>query len=203
MMAGYAGYGLCGGGLGIYNLETQEATLVSHENLVPNQSTITLRALPDGNLVGGTSISAPGGGHTSAKEGVLYILDWPTRKVAFQTAPVPGASEVFAVEVGPDGLVYGLASGSKYFVFDPKIRKVVHTEDLSAYGALPRHPLILGPDKNIYAIFTKAVVRLEPGTFKNTKLADAPMGITAGLALVKGRLYFSSGSHLWSFDLKL
>lgn len=203
LMAGFAGYGFCGGGLGIYNLETKEATLITHENLIPYQSTVTLTALPDGNLVGGTSIAAPGGGHPVAKEGVLYIFDWPTRKVIFQTSPVPGASEVSCVKVGPDGLVYGLASGSRFFVFDPKARKVIHQEDLSAYGGVLRASLILAPDKNFYAVFTRTIVKIEPGTFKHTKLADAPRTITVGSALLHGRIYFACGAHLWSYDLKL
>ncbi len=203
MMAGYAGYGLCGGGLGIYNLETQEAALINHENLIPNQSTITLKALRDGNLVGGTSISAPGGGHPLAKEGVLYILDWPSRKVVYQTAPAPGAAEVSSLEVGPDGLVYGLAGGARFFVFDPKSRQVVHQDDLSAYGGVPRPALINGPDGNIYAIFTKAVVKIEPGTFRHVKLADTPVDIGAGIAVVGGRLFFAGGACVCSHDLKL
>lgn len=200
---GFAGYGLCGGGLAIHDRESGETTLLTHEQVIPNQSTITMRFLPDGNLVGGTSIATPGGGHPLATEGVLYIMDWATRQVIFQTAPVPGAPEVFSIEVGPDGLVYGLASGSRFFVFDPESREVVHTEDLSAYGGLPRQTLVLGPDGNIYATFTKAIVRITPGAFAHEKLADPPTAISAGAVILGGRLYYAGGSHLWSFDLGL
>jgi len=201
LMAGYMGYGRRGGGMALYDLTTGESTLLTHEDLIPDQSTITLKALPDGNLVGGTSIETPGGGHPTAKEGVLYILDWPTRKVVFQTVPVPGASEVFSLEVGPDGWVYGLTAGSNFFVFDPATRQVVHRESLAEYGGLPRPALIRGPDGNLYALFTKALVRIEPQTFRHEKLADAPGSISAGLAIQAGRLYFAIGSHLWSYGL--
>ena len=203
LMAGFMGYGRRGGGLAIHDLETDQGTLITHKHLIPEQSTITLRALPNGDIVGGTSIATPGGGHPTAKEGVLYIMDWNTRKVVFRTVPVPGASEVFSLEVGPDGLVYGLAAGSQFFVFDPNTKEAVHREPMSEYGGLPRPALLRGPDDNIYAIFTKAIVRIEPGTFKHEKLADAPRGISAGLAILGGRLYFASGSHLWSYDLAI
>lgn len=201
IMAGYAGYGMVGGGLGIYNQETKETALIKHEDLIPFQSTITLGALPDGNIVGGTCISAPGGGHPQAKEGVLYILDWATRKVIFQTAPVQGAANVFSLVVGRDGLVYGVAAGSRFFVFDPEKREVVHTEDLSIYGGTPRHTFAVAPDGTIYGVFSNAVVRITPGTFAHEKLADIPRTAAAGVVYHEGRLYYSSGSHLWSYEI--
>jgi hypothetical protein len=202
LMAGYAGYGRRGGGLGICDLVTGKADLITHADLIPDQSTITLKALSSGDLVGGTSVETPGGGHPTAKEGVLYILDWKTRRVAFQTVPVPGAREVFSVETGPDGLVYGLASGSEFFVFDPQRRKVVHRENFSAYGGLVRPALLRGEDGKIYALFTKAIVKIHPGDYRHEKLADAPGSISAGIAIQQGRLYFAVGSHLWSYALR-
>ncbi|MCC6444298.1 MAG: hypothetical protein IT210_12700 [Armatimonadetes bacterium] len=201
VMGGYMGYGLSGGGLGFYNLETGQSELLTHRALIPDQSTVTLRTLPDGNLVGGTSIETPGGGHSPAQEGVLYILDWKTRKIVYQVTPVPGAGDVFSLETGPGGLVYGLASGSRFFVFDLKKRQVVHREDLSAYGGLPRPALQMGADRRLYALFTGAVVRIDPKTFRHIKLVDAPGSISAGLAILDGRLYFAVGSHLWSVGL--
>ena len=200
---GFAGYGLCGGGLAIHDRESGETTLLTHEQVIPNQSTITMRFLPDGNLVGGTSIATPGGGHPLASEGVLYVMDWASREVVYQVAPVPGAGEVFSIEVGADGLVYGLTSGSRFLVFDPARQEVVHTEDLSAYGGLPRQTLAAGPDGNIYAAFTNAIVRITPGSFAHEKLADPPQTISAGAVIRDGRLYYASGSHIWSFDLGL
>jgi len=202
LMAGYMGYGRRGGGLAFYDLATHQSTLIPHEHLIPDQSTITLKALPDGNLVGGTSIETPGGGHPTAQEGVLYLLDWATRKVVFQTAPVPGATSVFSLEVGPDGRVYGLTTpGSDFFVFDPATRQVIHRESLAEYGGLPRPALLWGPEGKLYGLFTKALVQIEPQTFRHQKLADAPGPLSAGAAILKGRLYFAIGSHLWSYGL--
>lgn len=204
MMAGYAGYGLCGGGLGIYNLRTQQATLLTHEQLIPNQSTIALAALPDGRIVGSTSIEAPGGGHPLAKEAVVYILDWATKKVVFQQAPYPGEANLPSLIVGPDGLVYGVSGRSKLYVLNPSRPEIVRTDvDLSAYGNIVRPGMILGPDKNIYAAFSRAIVRIQPGSCTHEKIAEAPMGISAGPAFFNGRLYFASGARLWSYALPL
>lgn len=201
LMAGYMGYGMRGGGLGIYDLATGTSTLITHKDLIPDQSTVTLKALPNGDLVGGTSVETPGGGHPTAREGVLYIMDWKSREVVFQIVPVLGAREVFSLEVDPDGLVYGLASGSEFFVFDPKGKKVVYRESMAQYGGLPRPALLGGPDEQIYALFTKAIVRIEPRTFRHQKLADAPGEISSGIAIQRQCLYFAIGSHLWSYSL--
>ena len=199
MMAGFAGYGLCGGGIGIVDLQTNKPTLLAHEQVLPNQSCITLKALPNGDLVGGTSIDAPGGGHVSAKEAELFILDWKTRKVVFRTVPVPGDRNIVSIHVPPDGLVYGLSSNRTFFVFDPKARKLVHKESFARYGGVPRHALQRGPHGKLYAMLGGAILRIEPDTFEHTLLARPPKPITAGGALVGGRLAYASRSHVWTY----
>jgi hypothetical protein len=202
LMAGFMGYGRTGGGIGIVSLKTGETTLLTHEQVIPFHSTHALKALPSGDLAGGTSVLTPGGGHSAEKEGVLYLMDWKTRKVVFRTVPVPGAAEVFSLEIGPDGLVYGIASGSRLFVFDPASRTIVKRADLAAYGGLVRPSLILGPDKRIYGALGKAIFRIEPGTFQIEKLADSPVPVTAGLAIFRDKLYFAANARLWSFRLQ-
>jgi len=202
MMAGFAGYGRCGGGLGMVNLETGEATLLGAEtDLLPSHSTIALRALPDGNLVGGTSISAPGGGHVQATEAELWILDWATRRLVYHDRPVAGATSIVALEVGPDGIVYGLANQGTLFLFDPQRRVVLDRADLSAHGTVPRHALQRGPDGRLYAMFSKAILRLTPGSTAVEVLSTPPQPISAGGALADGRLYYASGPNLWSYAL--
>ncbi|MHB8993814.1 MAG: NHL repeat-containing protein [Armatimonadota bacterium] len=201
LMAGFAGYGMVGGGLGMYDLQSEKATLITHEDLISNESTIAMRALPGGDIIGGTSIQAPGGGHTTAKTATLYILDWKTKQVVFKINPVPDAVEIVSLEIGPDGLVYGLATGSRLFVFDPKIRKIVHQADLAEYGAVPRQALVLA-DGKLYAALSKSIVQIAPGTFEVAKIADAPKGISAGAVYTGGRLYFASRARLWSYELK-
>ncbi len=202
MMAGYAGYGLCGGGIGIVNLETGEDTLLTaDEDLLPGHSCITLKALPNGDLVGGTTIGAPGGGHTTATEGELFVLDWDTKKIAFHMVPVAGDSSIVSLQVAADGLVYGLSGSSTFFVFDPDKREIVHSESFKAYGGVPRHALQVGADGKLYAMMTGAILRITPGSFEHEKLADTPVSISAGGALANGLLVFASGSHVWSYQV--
>jgi len=203
IMAGFMGYGMTGGGLGIVSLKTGKTQLLTHRQVIPFHSTHTLKALPSGDLVGGTSVLTPGGGHAQDTEGVLYIMDWKTKKVVFRTVPVPGAAEVFSLEVGPDGLVYGLASGSRFFLFDAGKKEVIHREDMSAYGDIVRPSLLAGGDKRIYALFNKSIVRIEPGTFRAEKLAEAPVPISAGFAIRDGVVYFASGAHLWRYKFPI
>jgi hypothetical protein len=201
LSAGFMDYGRTGGGLGIVNLQTGETTLLTHEQVIPRHSTHALKALPSGDLVGGTSVLTPGGGHTAEQAGVLYLMDWSHRQVVYQTVPVPGAAEVFSLEVGADGMVCGLASGSQFFVFDPVRRTVVKRADLSALGELVRPAMILGPDRIIYGVLSKTVFRIEPDDHRITVLAEAPVSITAGLAIQGGKLYFASQARLWGYRL--
>jgi len=202
IMSGFAGYGMCGGGLGLYDVETARSSLITHEQIIPYHSTLTMEVLPSGDLLGGTSVLTPGGGHPQAQEAVLYVMDWKARRIVFQAAPVPGAAAVLSTELGPDGRVYGLAAGSIFFVFDLGGKEVIHREDLSSYGDVPKStPLVRGPDGHLYAAFTDAIVRIDPGTLRHEKLAAPPVPISAGIVSHRGRLYFASGSHVWSLDL--
>ncbi len=202
MMAGYAGYGLCGGGIGIYDLETgEELLLTADKELLPGHSTITLKALPNGDLVGGTSVSAPGGGHATATEGELYILDWATKKIVFHTVPVPGDGHIISIQVADDGLVYGLSSGSTFFVFDPGSKQVVHSESFRDYGGVPRHALQLGPDGKLYAScqYKRGWGPGERAPVLRQQLARVEL--RGPRAQVAAGLTRTVGSHVWSYEV--
>ena len=202
MMAGFAGYGLVGGGIGIYDLESRKPILLTADrDLLPGHSCITLKALPNGDLIGGTSVSAPGGGHATAKDGELFILDWKTKRLVFHFAPLPKDQHIISIEVMGNGLVYGLSSKSTFFVFDPAKRKLVHRENFDVFGRVPRHALHAGPDGNLYALMSGAILRIDPGSFRHQKLAVPPKPISAGGALVNGFLCWAAGSHVWSYDV--
>jgi hypothetical protein len=202
LMAGYAGYGLVGGGIGIYDLKQEKATLLTADrDLLSGHSCITLKALPNGNLVGGTSVAAPGGGHATVEEAELFILDWKTRKIVFRKALLPGHRDIISIEALENHRVYGLTSRSRFFVFDARERRLVHSENYDDYGRVVRHALQRGPDGELYGIMSRAIVRIDPETLKHEKLAEAPTTITAGGAFVNGLLYFTAGSHVWSYEV--
>ncbi len=201
LMSGWPGYGYVGGGLAVYDLKTGASQLIKHTDLVPDQSTYQLAALPNGDIVAGTNISGGHGTTPVAKEGMIYILDWKTKAVSFRTVPVPGAEGVDGLIVARDGLVYAITTPPTLIVFDPKARRIIHRRDLAGHGAIAYNGLKLGPDGELYAVLTKALLRITPGTFAVEKLAEPPQPARAGTAVVGGRLFFVIDSHLWSLEL--
>jgi hypothetical protein len=203
IIGGFPGYGIVGGGLAFYDLDTGESTLVPNQALVRGQSTITMRILPGGDIIAGTSIAAPGGAQPIAEEAILYILDGSSREVTFQTHPVEGAAEIPALELGPNGQVFGLTGGGRLFTFNPETRDLSQSVDLSEYGS------DVGTDQSLrttetgelLALMTDGIVTLDPETLQITQVAEPPTEITTGTGLIAGDLYFSSGVNVWRYDL--
>ena len=84
----------------------------------------------------------------------------------------------------------------------PRKRKRSVMYDARWYGEDGRmHSMCVGPDKKLVALFRDAIVRIEPGTFKHTRLAKPPVGISVGIVLRDGRLYFTDASRLWSYKV--
>ncbi len=201
LIAGLPGYGRVGGGMDIYNLETGETLKFTHEDLIEYHSTIPMQALPNGDIIAGTTVSGTHGGKAVEKDAVIWVLDWQTKKVKWQTVPIPGMGAIGRMKMGPDGKLYCMGSDSIFFVFDPESREVVHQESLEEYGGVPVNGMERGPDDNIYVVLSKAIVKITPGTYEVEKIADAPGGISAGIGIIGGRIYFAIGSHLWSIKL--
>lgn len=211
VMAGFADYGWVGGGIAVYDLEKDEYTLFTADQLLPGHSTITMRVLPDGNLVGGTSVEAPGGGHPTESIAKLFILDWETKEILFQTEPDPGLTafgrriggsrEVVSIEVGPDGLVYGVTNEAVFFVFDPERLEVVHRESISEYGRPLRDTTMFRHGDYVYALLQRRLVQIEPGTFKHRAVSEIDPPATGGVAVLDDRIFFPRGSELWSMRL--
>ncbi len=198
---------LVGTGLLIYNTRTGEEVVLGREQLIPDQGIMALAALPCGDVIAGTMTGAATGGTATATEAVVYRLDWATREITNRWIPVPGAAHITDLLVAEDGLVYGLAANSQFFVIDPAGDGIVHRETLAAYGTLagsqaPRI-MALAPDGMIYVLFRNAIVQIEPGTFAHREMVRTEDPISTGIAIVEGRLYFASGPRLWSYTIPL
>jgi len=50
-------------------------------------------------------------------------------------------------------------------------------------------------------LFNKGIGQIEPGTFNIKLLAESPVPVGPGGDYHKGRIYFASGSHLYSYKL--
>jgi hypothetical protein len=208
IMAGTPDYGLTGGGLVFWDRETRKMQLLSDRDIIPDQSTNAMVALPGNRLLGGTTTEAGTGGERKARAPELYLMDITSRKVLWHQALFPYLFGYTDLCQGPQGLVYGIASTHVFFVFDPVNRKLISQEDVAPrFGSMvwQQGPRIFvpGPDQCVYVLFTKGIARIDPKSHSMTWLADSPVPITAGGVYLDGRIYLAGGSsHLYSYRVE-
>ncbi len=206
VLAGTPGYGYTGGGLLFWDRETRQSVLVHHTELLPEQSTMSLAALPNGKLLGGTTTAAGTGGEVHAKQAELYILEMRTKKIDWHEPVFAGVQNYNDLLMTPSGLVYGFADGGTFFVFDPATRKVVHkqvtsTEFGGTSGGQGPRIFVVGPDQTIYILFGRGIASVDAKTYAITMLAQSPVPIAVGGDYLDGRLWFVSGSHVLSWQV--
>lgn len=205
VLAGTPAYGYTGGGLLFWDRQTQTKTLLRHTDLLPWHSTMSLVALPNGKLLGGTTTAPGTGGEQKAKQAELYILDLKTMKVEWHEPVFAGVQSYTDLCYDErNGLVYGFADRRRFFVFDPTNKKVVHEQNTEpSLGLCVSHQgprvFVVAPDKTIYILFMRGIAKVDPKTFAITLLAKSPVPITAGGDYLDERIYFASGSRLYSF----
>jgi hypothetical protein len=204
IMTGGPDYGYTGGGMLIWDRQTKSPTVLADKELIPDQSTVSLVALPKGKLLGGSTTSPGTGGEKKAKEAEIYVLDLATKKIGWHAVAIPGVQEYTDMTAGPKGLVYGFADRRLFFVFDPVKRQVVNqqpteaTFGLTSYQQGPR-VFVRGPKGQVYILFEKGIAIVDPGKFTIRMLADSPVQITTGGDYYNGRIYFTSQSHVLSW----
>jgi hypothetical protein len=167
---------------------------------------MSLVALPEGKILGGTTTAAGTGGEVKAEQSELYIMDMPTKKLDWHEPVFPGATSYIDMCLAPNGLVYGFAGTTRYFVFDAAKRTVVHDEDTTeTFGPTcyqqQSHVFVLGPEGTVYIIFRKGIAQVDQETHAITMLAESPVSIGPGGDILNGRVYFGSGSHVYSYQV--
>jgi len=204
VLGGTPGYGYTGGGLLFWDRETKSRTLLEHSDILPEHSTMSLGAIDGGKLLGGTTTAAGTGGEKKAKEAELYLLDMASKKVEWHGAVLPGVQSYTDLCGGPRGLVYGVADGTRFFVFDPAERRMVH-ESVPPYGrsASQQGPrvFVVGPDGVTYMLFVQGIARIDPETYGIELIGKSPVPIGPGGDILGRRIYFGSGSHMYSYTL--
>ncbi|WP_043930800.1 hypothetical protein [Bacillus sp. EB01] len=199
---GFPGYGMVGGGLGIYNVETQKNIVVTHDRLVPNQSTISLGEMKTGEILGGTSIDTPGGARTSEKEARLYLFDRKLQKAADSFVPIAGAREIAQIFVDPFDRAHCLTDKSLYFVCNPFTQEVLFQKDVSDCGTIVRNGFAFERSSStLFVLLNKAVlsIRIQEGALLEPNInMSLPLHATSGIAFYEGRIFYGSGSHLCS-----
>lgn len=206
VLAGTPGYGYTGGGLLFWDRKAGKGTVIEHTAILPEQSTLSLAPLSDGKILGGSTTAAGTGGEQLASEAELYIMDMASKTVEWHEAVFPGVQGYSDLCPGPRGLVYGVADLTRFFVFDPKARKVVHEEDAGmTFGPTTSQQgpriFVRDPAGTTYILFRQGIARIDPDTFAITLLAKSPVPIGPGGTYHDGRIYFASGSHLYSHEI--
>lgn len=201
---GFPGYGMVGGSLGIYHMKTEVNLLLTHEQLVENQSTISLGQLSSGDILGGTSIETPGGAESREREARLYVLDWKTQKVKNSFVPIQGAREIAQIFVDQFNRAHCLTDQSIYFVCDPSTEQILFQTDLSNWGQIVRNSFAYDVTTNkLFCLLSEALLRIEIQEKKCVEpqvVHALPMSASSGLVLKNDRIYYGSGSHLCSIQ---
>jgi len=205
VLAGTPGYGYTGGGLLFWDRQTGERVLLSHAQVLAEHSTHALLALPGGKLLGGTTTSAGTGGEKKADVAELFILDMETKELDWHEALLPEVQGYTDLWLAPKGKVYGFADRRHFFVFDPAVRKIVYSKNTEPEFGLttsqqgPR-VFVEGQDGTVYILFVRGIARMEDA-YEISMMAKSPVPIGPGGDFLKGRIYFASGSHLYSYEI--
>lgn len=205
VLAGTPGYGLTGGGLMFWDRESKAELILTHEQLIKDHSVMSMAPLPSGELFCGTTISAGSGGEVKAEVAELFILDMDTKKVIWHEV-FKGARSISDLVVAPNGMIFGVADYSRFFVFDPSTRRVILERGLTeefgqTVGAQGPRIFVEGPDERLFMLFQRGIaeIRIARDTYEIALLVESPISIDYGGDYLDGRIYFGRTSHLYSW----
>lgn len=206
IMGGTPDYGHTGGGLLFYDLDTEAHVLLTDEQLVPDQSVMSMTVLPSGKILVGTTVAPGTGGERKANLAVLYIIDNDRKTVEWQGAVMTGVQTYTDLTTRADGKVYGFANGGIFFVFDSEQREIVYHKDVTdEYGRTvaeqsPR-VFVQGDGDDLYVLFHDAIAKVNHQSYDISTVARTPVPVGAGGDFLNNRIYYVSNSRLYSYGL--
>lgn len=192
-----SGYGLLGGPLCVY--DPVQGTIEEYMHVVKDQSVWALAVLPNGLIVGGTTVGGGGGSHPTQTEAKLFLWSPKTRQKVFETVPVPGHGSIDALAVGRNGLVYGFA-GDTMFVFSPREAKVIHTTP-NPLGGVIYNAVGPGPEGKLYGLYGRGIFTIDEQSHEMRQVAEYPDGVGGGFAIRGRQIFFTSGPNVVSYTL--
>ena len=213
VMAGTPEYGMTGGGMVFWNRINGDRAAIDHTQLIPDHSVQALIELPNGTLLGGTTVKPGTGGVTKGGDsGELFLMDPNTHQVSWHGTPVKGARTITDLVVAPDGLVYGIADSVDLFAFNPETHQVVSAKNFSrqlgtaAVFAQGTRAFVktagAGGAETVYVLLHDGIARLDTASHTLARVVQSPMRITVGGAAANGRIYFGSNNHLYSWQIQ-
>lgn len=200
ILAGTPGYGLTGGGLLFWNRESQTMKVLKHTEIIPEQSTMSLVSFSTEQILGGTTTSPGTGGVKKANEAELYLMDINSKHLLWHKAILPGVQEYSDLCLAKNGMVYGVADRKTFFVFDVNKRKIIYQNDI--LGRIPHQQgprILIASPQNIYILYFDGIAKINSETYEITRLVTSSVPVTAGGDFHDGRIYFGSGSRLYSY----
>lgn len=191
-------YGKNGGALVEYNASTDKMTIYEHDQVVKNQSIVSL-VYSEGLLYGGSSNRGGLGidpTETEAKMFVWYPLN--NRKIT-ELVPVENAKSITCLVESPDKKIWGLASGT-LFIYDPVSGTVVERHKLydstASIGEWKPGAIIFMPDGFVYVQERQNLYKIDPKTMQFEIMESAIQHlVTDG----RGALYFAKKEDLWQY----
>jgi len=206
ILAGTPGYGLTGGGLLIWDRQTEEARVLTHEQLIPQQSVMSLAPVRDGRVLCGSTIAAGTGGEVKASLAELFILNLETGEVEWREAALKDARSYMDMIAAPNRLIYGIVDRTRLFAFGAATREIIRERDFGAelgncVSQQGTRAFVPAPDGTVYVLLNKGIARLDTENHSLELLAEAPLPIGGGGAWLDGRIYFYSGSHVYSWEV--
>lgn len=217
LMGGTPGYGYTGGGLLIWDRSNDSRTLLEHTDLAENQAPMSLHELADGTWLVGLTVAPGTGGEQKAERAEMLHLDAVSRQVLWRGEVLDGATSYTDLHAGPDGLVLGFADGERFFVIDPQTHTLLQETNTAAdLGPTngqqgPRIfvdvPPSSGHGSRLFALFRRGIVEIHddgaaaPPRWRLELVAESPVPIGPGGDFLDGRLWFGSGSHVYSWEV--
>ena len=168
-----------------------------------NQSIASLAYIEKSDLIAaGSSVRGGAGTRAIEKEARLILWDPKEEKKLFEMVPVAGAKTILSLAATIDGKVYGITDNEKVFVFDSEKREVEKVFDLG-YKDPMDICLQPGSDGKLYGLAKEAIFSIDPKDSQVSLIANPPVPIDSGMAMVGRKIYYGSGANLYEFEIPL
>ncbi len=196
-------YGRWGGPLSWYEPSTGKKGV--YHQIAGDGSCYTLAWLKRENLLAvGTTIQGGSGTQPRVEQGSLFLWDCTAERKVWEGAPESRVETFNALLTGPDGLLYGTATGGDgpvLFVFDPAKREFVAT--VTPPGGAPLdNGLQVGPDGNIYGFTSSCLYRFRPSPRPSLReVIREDHGFSVPGPIVGKDIYFAKGHVLRAAQL--
>lgn len=199
LWGGYAGYGEVGGALVAQRIDEAgflaEPRIVTHGELAEGQSPLAVDVLPDGDVVVGCSVLAPGGAEPVARAAAVVRLGWPDLSVQEQSAPAAEVEEWAGVAVAHDRTIHLVSRDGLHLHLGSVAGPVLTRHDWRSSGRVALGGLV-ATSGAVYVLQAGAVRRIDLATHAVTLVTDEVDGITVGGALVGADLYMGADARL-------